>query len=407
MEGYAKLKKWEVYNFMSIEHGVCEFDESNIIFLKGYNDSGKSSMLRALDILFYNKNAQSQVQFIQDDKDYFRVVAYFDDDIIILRDKYINGQSLYEMYKGSECIFTTKVNNVLTKVTEVPEPIALYLGVLPELNTRTCYDKQFAVQTSGSETYKAFSVILKSEELAKAGELVNNDKNKLGSDIASIETKIDAYKDVAKDGSKLTDDLLKVLEKHDNYIDFYESLSEYLQRNVELSEQLKNTIVPPEVSLLDTTELDLLSGISRNLTELRGIKTYPEVSTLEDVELNSLLGIKDMISQLGGISVAPEVSEITTEKVVLLLNIKNMVDSAKQYDVSYLDVADIDVSALDMLLSMTDTLGKIPDISKYDTELESVNNEIRDLALQLGDDVVICPDCGHVLLDDEGHIHRG
>ena len=106
-------------------------------------------------------------------------------------------------------------------------------------------------------------------------------------------------------------------------------------------------------------------------------------------------------------SVAPEVSEITTEEVVLLLNIKNMVDSAKQYDVSYLDVEDIDVSALDMLLSMTDTLGKIPDISKYDTELESVNNEIRDLALQLGDDVVICPDCGHVLLDDEGHIHRG
>ena len=42
--GYSRLEFWEVWNFMSIEHGKCEFDERGIINIKGYNDSGKSAM---------------------------------------------------------------------------------------------------------------------------------------------------------------------------------------------------------------------------------------------------------------------------------------------------------------------------------------------------------------------------
>ena len=142
---YSRLIKWEVFNFMSIEHGECEFDDKNIVNLKGYNDSGKSAMLRALDVLMSNMSPQKQVEFIQDDKDFFRIIAYFDDGVSILRDKYINGQSLYEMYKDGTVIFSTKVGNALARVSEVPEPIRNYLGLIQYdntvLNSRSCFEK--------------------------------------------------------------------------------------------------------------------------------------------------------------------------------------------------------------------------------------------------------------------------
>lgn len=407
MEGYPNIKKWEVYNFMSIEHGVCEFDDSNIIFLKGYNDSGKSAMLRALDVLFYNKNAQSQVQFIQDDKDYFRIVAYFEDGVIILRDKYINGQSLYEMYKDGECIFTTKVNNTLTKVSEVPEPIALYLGVLQELNTRTCYDKQFAVQTTGSENYKVFSTILKSEELAKAGELVNSDKNRLGSDIASVESKIDAYKEVVKDGIKLTDELVANLEGRDKYLDFYETLINYLSNISNLDTQLKNTVIFPEVDEVDCSEITILNSILASVNEARSIKNTPEISAIDDTELTTLIKLRELKGLLGGIREVPKVSDIDITDLEMLMRIKSLTESCNSCSDIYSEVTEITTDELVALMSIKNLVDTLPDVSSLDNEIDSVNNQIAELAIQLGDDVSICPDCGHVMLGDEGHIHRG
>ena len=93
MAEYSKISFWEVWNFMSIAHGKAEFDDRNIINFKGYNDSGKSAMLTALKVAITNSNPTKQVSFIQDDKEYFRVLIQFDDGVTILRDKYLNGQS--------------------------------------------------------------------------------------------------------------------------------------------------------------------------------------------------------------------------------------------------------------------------------------------------------------------------
>ena len=169
---FSRLLSWEVFNFMSVEHAICEFDDSNIVNIKGYNDSGKSAMLRALDVLFSNMKPTKQIDFIQDGKEYFRIVANFSDGVSILRDKYINGQSLYEMWKDNNCIFSTKKGNALTKVTEVPQPIRDYLCIVSYedivLNSRSCFEKQLGVQTTGSENYKLFNTVLKSEEIAPA-----------------------------------------------------------------------------------------------------------------------------------------------------------------------------------------------------------------------------------------------
>ena len=75
---YARLLWWEVENFMCYSHAKVEFDEKNVINFKGYNDSGKSAMLQALNVLMFNSNASKQINFIKDDADYFRIMAYFE-----------------------------------------------------------------------------------------------------------------------------------------------------------------------------------------------------------------------------------------------------------------------------------------------------------------------------------------
>lgn len=64
----SKLVAWEVWNFMSIKHGKVEFDERNIINIKGYNDSGKSAMLRALDVLFSISNPRLRLGSFKTEK---------------------------------------------------------------------------------------------------------------------------------------------------------------------------------------------------------------------------------------------------------------------------------------------------------------------------------------------------
>ena len=34
---FSRLVSWEVFNFMSVEHAICEFDDSNIVNIKQSN----------------------------------------------------------------------------------------------------------------------------------------------------------------------------------------------------------------------------------------------------------------------------------------------------------------------------------------------------------------------------------
>ena len=111
---------------MSFKKAKVAFDETGIINIKGYNDSGKSAVLRGLVVCLMDMFRRNQAKFIRYGEEYFRIVVSFEDGVSILRDKYLNGQSLYEVYKNGECVFTTKQGNKLSKVDGVPKPIPDY-----------------------------------------------------------------------------------------------------------------------------------------------------------------------------------------------------------------------------------------------------------------------------------------
>lgn len=395
---YSKLVSWEVYNFMAISHGKCEFDDSNIIVLKGYNDSGKSAMLRALDVLFYNRYHQSQVSFIKDNCSYFRIVANFDDGVMLLRDKYINGQSLYEMYKGNELVFSTKVGDVLTRVTEVPEPIQTYLGVVQDLCSRNCYEKQFLVQTSGSENDKVLNVVLKTKEIGVATTLLNNDKNALGSEISALDVELHTYKGLAQEGSGLTEELVSALESLDKNIDTLEKRLEGIKEveKAKCNLDLVNSNTYPELSLLDLQRYTGIYGIYSLIHQLSEISISPEVGYVDTEKLSMLSQLNSLVSSAKDIKVAPKLDILDTDKLSKLIDIYGLMESLGKMGVAPL-VKTLDSERLDKLAHLSSLLDSLPDVTDIDNQIDEVHNEMHELAKTLGDKAIICPDCGHVI----------
>lgn len=382
---YPRMLYWEVWNFMSIERGKCEFDDRNIVNLKGYNDSGKSAMLQALKVLISNSNPTKQVGFIQDDKDYFRVVAAFADGVMILRDKYINGQSLYEMYKDNQLIYTSKSGNALTRITEVPKPIADYLGLIMYdgtcLNARACFEKQIGVQTTGSENYKMFNTVLKSEEIATASALLNNDRNKLASDINAVDADLQAQKGFLGNKDKITAEMVGYLKDHDSSLDQYLSMETALSSIHNLRVSKDAVVIYPELSGVDATQLAELDTIARQMSMLSAIKIAPQLDEVDALQLQALANIKSVADALSTVAVPPEVKTVDSEQLNALTGILATINAINECDKA---------------------------VSQYDTSLETLNKELAEMQEELankGVKMVRCPGCGQIFDPEQAHVH--
>lgn len=373
------LRSFHIENFMSIAEGSIDFGSGNIINIKGYNDSGKSAILRAMDVLFFNIRPNAQVNFIKDGADHFRLTAVFTDGVVIIRDKYINGQSLYEMYKGDDLICTTKKDGILTKVTGVPEIIEKYLGLLEcdgaLLNSRTCFEKQFLVQTSGSDNYKMLNTVLRSEEIATAGTLLNNDKNKVGSDIAQLDSQIQAYSELLRGTDGLTSDIVSSMEQLDTDLTVIEGqVSELQELKSAYTEVAGVEFVGSEVPVIVASEVEVLHDIYDVHNQLSKIGTVSdELPLVEATELGVFQEIYNTMNALKSISsgvLGIEIPDVVWSEVSAIMEVKAM---------------------------FADYLGAVSAVSTLDAEINALGkqmDEVQTEADEQGIKFVKCRNCG-------------
>lgn len=373
---YARLLWWEVENFMCYSHAKVEFDEKNVINFKGYNDSGKSAMLQALNVLMFNSNASKQINFIKDDADYFRIMAYFEDGVLILRDKYINGQSLYEMYKDNTLVFSTKQGKTLTRVSGVPEPIEEYLGLLNNdtacLNSRSCIEKQFLVQTTGSENYKLLNVILKSEELAIASQMLNDDKNKLAGDINRVDSKLLSTKELVRETKDLTEDLLIELEKRDSNFEKKEKQVVKLEEYVRLSKENKNLQIPPKLDNVVKEQLLKAKELQRVKQEKDSVNILPLLKAMDEKKLKYLKELNTLYKDIKDMRIVPVIQGVEMQEVEKLKTLRVSLDQKNT-------IANIIKGTEDML----EQERKI---------LLQLNEKLKEVSAKYN----ICPNCGYV-----------
>lgn len=383
--GYSKIVSIELINFMSFRKAKVMFDETGIINIKGYNDSGKSAILRGLVVCLMDMFKRSQVKFIRHGEEFFRVVVTFDDGVSILRDKYSNGQSLYEVYKDAECIFTTKQGNKLSKVDGVPEPIQEYLGLCVTdsvyLNYQSCVDKLPVVDTTGSENYQMFHEVLRMEEIYRANAMINTDKNELGSRIAEIELAIQRDEVMLEGCKEVSEELIQEIEK--------------LEVQAEATNAKKN----------------LLDSISDVAEKYSSIESIPKISKVSSDRLRDISRLSEVVSSLDNIVSIPRINTVDSKRLGNLYMMYEACDNILG-NISLPEVPAVDISrrkAVDGVVVSFNSLAKqLKECSDIDKELSRVKRTLDELmskAHERGIEFVKCENCGSYTIVGGGHVH--
>lgn len=333
---YSKITSVEVFNFMTYSHAVGYFDKQGIINIKGYNNSGKSTMLKAVAVCLMNMYPKAQAKFIRHGEKYFRVVVSFDDGVSLTRDKYLSGQSLYEMHKNGELLFTTKEGERLTKVDDVPQVIQDYLGLCMVstgcLNYQIRQDPLWLVDTSGSENYVALNEILRTEQISRANAMLNSDTNKLNSEIALIEAGLQETKMALVDAQEYTEGLLKGLQRREKLCNKLLARYKRLQEICAMVGELSKIPDIPEIKGVSYARYDLIDGVSEKLKEYFGIVVPPEVKKISGVSrLTDIERVCGMVQEVPVKSI-PEMSTVGTEKDEDLTKILGMLSEVLKFN---------------------------------------------------------------------------
>lgn len=387
-KGMSKILGLELENFMSIKEAKLVFDETNILNLKGYNDSGKSAITRALDVLLFDSYKRAQKNFITHGEHYFRIKLHFDDGVTIVRDKYLNGSSLYEMYSEGQLIFSTKVGNTLTQVKDVPLEIREYLAMTETsegnyLNSQSIYDKQFLIQTTGSENVELLNGVLKLKETGLATTAIKNDINQLSSSINGLLADIESIK--------------ISLERYEDLDEGFILLLSDLDSKYDEVERKYNQLIDVENLLSDMAELPL--GI-------------PDLPLIDGGLYASLLGVASSVEELAKIKDIPTVDVISYNSYVELLKLAELQKSYKNVNTYILDIPLIDFGRLNTLKILGNSFKEFADISntissltERSKELENESLQIQEYARKNGISISKCDNCGALVQGIAGHVH--
>lgn len=323
--GYSKIKEVEVFNFMSFKHARLVFDETNILNLKGYNDSGKSAILRAVIVCLTDMYKRAQNKYIRYGADYFRVVVTFDDGISIMRDKYMNGQSLYEMYKDGKCIYTTKQGNRLTRIEGVPKTISDYLGLCVTengcLNYQSCSDRLLLVETTGSENYQELNSVLKSNEISRATALINSDRNEMNSKMIEMENEFNSNKAVLQSRSDVDDYIIGLVQEREEFSELIVGMEKDLEAIKGTLSAMKDVKQIPEVPEIETGRLSDIERLVDTVGKLEKVQVLPKVDKIEIGRLSSVRGLAEMLSELSGVERIPKVEVVDVDRAKDIMSI--------------------------------------------------------------------------------------
>lgn len=410
--GYTPIKAVQIENFMSIKQALVEFDDSNVINLKGYNDSGKSAVLRAIEVCLENKYSKDQSKFIMDGADYFRVVVSFTDGTLINRVRYINNQSLYEMYNGDTLLFTTKNNDFFGKVVDVPEVIEAYVGMLKYrsdkkptvyVQSRSCFDDQFLVQTSGKENAEMLNVVLENEELAYAISMLNADKNKQNQLVKAKQEECNVLDNMLRECSKMGYVTLETLQKLDKDLDTAEEGYSKVTELLKVCNELDSIKDIPHLDTVNTEQLTTLQDLEGTVAELMGIEDIPHLDKMDMQGLELLQELQEVVDNLEGITEYPSIDEIDLVGMLLLQQIQDSMAELEKYeDTPYIESIEIDgVGYLEQITDLVNQIGvcdtTIEDLVSQEKALVEERAMLESTIRESGVKIVSCNKCGNLI----------
>lgn len=415
----SKIESIYIENFMSIKKASLTFDETNILNIKGYNDSGKSAILRALGVIFFNSFPRSQKKFIRHGEKFFRILVNFNDGVSILRDRYITGSSLYEIYKDKKVLFSTKVGDKLTSVQSVPLEIKEYLNLIDLgdngfLNFRSNTDKQFLTNTSGSENLEMMNFILKIKETTLAINSIKKDINTKQNIQTSLFNEIEGIAYSLLGLEEATKEFIEYLEEEDRLLDLDIQKAKKIEKIGNLfsnySEVNKEFIHQNPIENLGY--LEDITSILLTLDKYSKLSYFEEQPTISLKYLDTLNSIYNKVKVLQDLEYLDELPKISASKLASLEKLISIFSEYAKVNVSAPVLDTIDLSkliSLKNLLNLYKNEYNVLDIySKSNEELKVLEDEMKSIELEAkekGITITRCDNCGNLVQAEVGHIH--
>ena len=387
---------------MRIEHAVLEFEDTNIINLVGYNDSGKSAITRAVEVVLYDSYSNDQVNFIQDGKDYFKVTLTFDDGVVISKEKQLNGKSIWEMWVNNELVFTNNVNGNVVAVYNVPLEIASYLGVVEDentnekLNVRRRSDKLFLIETSGGDNYKILNTVLKVDILSDAFKRMNEDKNRVMAELSSLGVQRDTIKNEYESIKVMSENDELELQQLVNEVSNLNQKFTQLKHVYELYNLKESIIVFDELNYIETDKLNKLNHL-QSLKREKEVEVWDELPSIDISRKQHMVSLMSWYKE-SKVSVWDELHVMDTDRVVGVSQLIKLKTEKELFIYDELGVCDIENYKLlsNMVSKYKEYVSLNNSFVELEEELENDKKRLKDVAKELN--AKICNNCGTIVV---------
>lgn len=324
MSEYSKIRYIHLENFMGYQDQTVDFAGNNILHLTGDNGSGKSSVIRALEVAFSERHSRLRNNLIRKGADLARITVAFEDGIHVeyLRQPSTSNKGKKAVYKGTESYtiyhylrensetytlddytvpmpisggkriidFTTADGDTLTPVQGVPPQIEAVMGFTyvslndkdVPLNIGTRNDPTFLVETSGRDNYASMSIIGNTAYIFEAQENINDKILELkrtekaqSSNLQLLYNQVASGSNLQTGAVKGIDEAIKALEEAEDNYHQVSKLAHVLQTIVETK-----VVKTEDISIPDMLPVQLVIKFEHALSVL--LDTQNNYNTVSD-----------------------------------------------------------------------------------------------------------------------------
>ena len=303
------IESVELFNFQKHDHLKVEFSPVGISSIIGCSDSGKSSIIRALMWVIFNRFSSTIVRRKVNNvlTDYTKVVLTVNDGgVIHVIERYVSDKKNSYTLDGSE---------YLSFGRSVPEPISNLLNV-----SSLCFQEQwevpFMVGYSSGDISKTFNTMLSLNDMEEVIDRINSDIKEEGATVNALTEDLDSCKERLPLFAFLSD----FESDYDKASKLYEELNDLDSRRsrieltvhsaIESYEEQKryaDSFISEEVFVEIET---LLSDYTENKTRISDLSSIlKNISSIKNIEVIELPELDKVFSEY--CSIKERLSEIT------------------------------------------------------------------------------------------------
>ena len=232
------ITKIHLHNFQKHSDLILDIEDL-ITVIQGSSDKGKSSIVRALYWIFFNRPLGSDVFKKEGTKDFFALITFNGHDISRGKDKEGPYYKLdTEYFRGIG--------------TDIPEPISQLLNV-DTLNISGQHDPAFLLSMSKPEASRFLSSLVGLEEMDKALSIIEGKRRKANAELTTLEHEKDEIKQQLKSLKRVP-----VMQKKINKMNELDEHTQKMKHDRESLLRLKEMTLHISEKLTKKTDYDTL-----------------------------------------------------------------------------------------------------------------------------------------------------